>query len=852
MSLASRSRKFINSSASKKGGEKLENVSPSPKQNKVDNVEAPKPTSVKSDKKQNNQANRENTNPKNRDENLNVKGDKRVKKDSKKDKNGRDYRDSLDEMINNNFGSRDIGSFRPENHSGILGIYFTLKAEYDYINQADSEVRNGAVGRLLKGKAGLFGKTALGLSNIYALAGNGIGLKEASFVDENSIIDNFKINKEEAQAIKNINIGTFARDMGLDDVMTPADMAEAIKNGNSRQEFEDMTLRAVNEVIQKKDFVTNMQNLEKSVESIGQAFNLSKDGKLDDKVLEQQSVLIKNSIADFEKFTQEQKAVFGSAINSFHYDIAQKGELNFKKFADDLKDKFSQSEIDKIIGIIDEKRKSEVGYVAHNVNVYASLAEKRSEVENVKKLLGDDFSKQVLNSDDLKNFVKENSYAGLMAVVKNMPVDDDMDTKLRISDLLKDKGAYEYQKIESLQVDNQANRLATILEINEILDKGKVDFVKKLDNQEQLSLEKLQQDRLEVNPFDMATRGNMSVYFRNGQGELVANQAMTIASIAEGKSNLGNILNFNVNHDSSLVILDALNKEKLLQVKGGASLNNGENLNDTIQRSIREFKADNLQILKNIKENSDNEAFFKKINNGATSDLKNFKTSIFENPDPFSNENEKKRISEVVDLTNTLKNTFHDRRDVLDKKFSSSEDLALSAKMHIEPQVIGTDKEAVAQAKNTYEQMANQQNVQQEIKTDNTNLQQEQERLQREQREQQERIRLEEEARKKEQEKEERWEKIKTYGWIALNIATCFTPAGAVFKGIQLVAKGIQIARTAKFAENAVALTKGAEIVEKGLHVVNNSKITNNIVTRELSDMAILNKVDDALAPKMN
>lgn len=51
MSLASRSRKFINSSASKKGGEKLENVSPSPKQNKVDNVEAPKPTSVKSDKK---------------------------------------------------------------------------------------------------------------------------------------------------------------------------------------------------------------------------------------------------------------------------------------------------------------------------------------------------------------------------------------------------------------------------------------------------------------------------------------------------------------------------------------------------------------------------------------------------------------------------------------------------------------------------------------------------------------------------------------------------------------------------------------------------------------------------------
>ena len=298
--------------------------------------------------------------------------------------------------------------------------------------------------------------------------------------------------------------------------------------------------------------------------------------------------------------------------------------------------------------------------------------------------------------------------------------------------------------------------------------------------------------------------------------------------------------------------MDALNKEKLLQVKGGTSLNNGENLNNTIQRSIREFKADNLQILKNIKENSDNEIFFKKINNGATSDLKNFKTSIFENPDPFSNENEKKRISEVVDLTNTLKNTFHDRRDVLDKKFSSSEDLALSAKMHIEPQVIGTDKEAVAQAKNTYEQMANQQNVQQEIKTDNTNLQQEQERLQREQREQQERIRLEEEARKREQEKEERWEKIKTYGWIALNIATCFTPAGAVFKGVQLVAKGIQIARTAKFAENAVALTKGAEIVEKGLHVVNNSKITNNIVTRELSDMAILNKVDDALAPKMN
>ena len=79
MGLASRSRKFINSSASKKGGEKLENVSPSPKQNKVDNVEAPKPTSVKSDKKQNNQANREKTNPKNRDENLNVKGDKRVK-----------------------------------------------------------------------------------------------------------------------------------------------------------------------------------------------------------------------------------------------------------------------------------------------------------------------------------------------------------------------------------------------------------------------------------------------------------------------------------------------------------------------------------------------------------------------------------------------------------------------------------------------------------------------------------------------------------------------------------------------------------------------------------------------------
>lgn len=820
-------------------------------------VESPKPNSTKPNETA---KPKEKPNKKDKDNEVDMPAsNKRTKgKEKKKDKDRLD--DVLDEMSRRAFGKDTVGAYRPEHHTGILGVYFNSRDTNRYLEGIENNERNDLLGQMTRNKGMMFGKLAFGLSNVMAYAGNGIGIKEAAFLDENAVIKNFRDNKEEAEAVKNINVATFAKNMGLDnDVLTPADMAEAIKNGDGRKDFEALTLGALNSVFEKKEFALNMQNLEKSIESIGQAFNVSKDGILSEVALKEQSKFIKDAIGDYEKLTKEQDVVLGKALDAFHLDIAKKGELDFKALTENLKTAFSKEQIDDIIAIIDERRKTEIGYVAHNVNVYASLAEKREEVKDMQKLLGSNFDKKSITTEELKNFINENSYADLMAVVRNMPIDDDINTKLKISDLAQDKGVYEAQKLDSLKVENQANRLSTILEVNEILEKGKVDLVKKLDNQEQLSLDKLLgQDKMQQNPFNITSRGNMSVYFRDKDGELVANNSITIASIVEGKSNLGNILNFNTNHDSSLAIIEALNRANLLNSRGGMGLNKMESLDETIARNIKDFKSENLQILQNIKNGNDNNAYFNNINMGATSSYSDEKKELLKglmgeyDIDLSANENEKKRISEIADFCAEVKGAFHDRRNIVDEKSMFSEDLPLSAEMKIEPQVVGTDRQAIEEARSAYEKIATQETaIKQDEKID-TNIQ-EQERQQRELKEQQERerIRLEEE-RIKEQEKQERWEKIKTFGWIALNVATCFTPAGAVFKGLQLVARGIEVVRTAKFAESAVALTKSAEVVEKGLHAVNNSKIINNVVTRTASDMAILDKVEDTISQKMN
>lgn len=253
--------------------------------------------------------------------------------------------------------------------------------------------------------------------------------------------------------------------------------------------------------------------------------------------------------------------------------------IDLKNLESESNKKFDKNQVENILNIIDESRKIESGYIAHNANFYANLAEKRDEIKNVKELFGADKllsdkekiklpHEMEINQEKLDEYLKTHSYADLMAVAKNMPIDDNLGLKLSLADFYKDNAEIrQRQIIDSLNPDNVANRLATMLEIADIMKNGEVSLKEKHAPQEQMSADELkEQSTMKFNPYDMVNRGTMSLYFRDKNVKVKARNAINIASVMENRSNLANLMNYDLNQDSYLAVIKGLEASNTLKI----------------------------------------------------------------------------------------------------------------------------------------------------------------------------------------------------------------------------------------------------------------------------------------------
>ena len=536
----------------------------------------------------------------------NVSGNKGKKQSSVSTRNKRKS-DTID-AISRALANRDdknlksMGDEAPK-HSGFFAIYHDLSYRYAKASALRNKHNTGMFSKIANGAKMALGASAMAYAAYSTLGGDFLGSKQARLLDKDSKIEDELRRKEEDSFHKGLVVENLSDDLGIEASNT-RELANGLKNvDNGKEILDDLISEVCIEAIKDKVFAKNIENLEKSVNAVQKAFGL------DDEQIKSQNLITSNDDIvklAFENTLNDEKMLnLKNVLNKFHTKVQDTGNINLNNLESALKQaNFSDEEIKKLIDTIDNERKFNPNYLVHNANVFASINEKQEQIALAKELIAK--GKDITN-DDIAKFVEAHGYKGLMAVAKNMNIDGSMSkTEKALSMLRGNEGDAKYK--EALRNPNFLNmkalELPTLLETADILNNGKVSMVKNT-KQEQMSLEQLHQPNL-VNPYTLGNRGEMSAYFRDKNGNVVADNTIGISTISEGRTNLANILDYSTNEKAMANVLTALKNADTLT--NGILRNNGyhEDLSSrkSVKSNIDDFLSANIEIQSMIKKDA--------------------------------------------------------------------------------------------------------------------------------------------------------------------------------------------------------------------------------------------------------
>lgn len=494
---------------------------------------------------------------------------------------------------------KSLGNEAPK-YGGFFAIYHDLSYRYAKASALRDKHNTGMFSKIAKGAGLAIGASAMAYAAYSTLGADFLGSKQARLLDKDSKIEDELQRKEQDNFHKGLVVENLSDDLGIEASNT-RELANGLKNvDNGKEILDDLINEVCIEALKDSTFSKNIENLEKSVLAVEKAFGL------DNEQIKSQNLTTSNeniaNLAFGDTLNGDKKQNLINALNKFHTEVQDTGNINLNNLESVLKQaNFSDEEIKKVIDTIDNERKSNPNYLVHNANVFASISDKKEQIALVKELIAK--GKDITN-DDIAKFVEAHGYKGLMAVAKNMNIDGSMSkTEKALSMLRGSEGDTKYK--EALRNPNFLNmkalELPTLLETADILNNGEVSMVKNT-KQEQMGLEQLHQPNL-VNPYTLGNRGEMSAYFRDKNGNVVADNTIGISTISEGKTNLANILDYSTNEKAMANILTALKNEASSTFK-----NNGyhEDLSSkkSVKSNIDDFLASNMEISSMIKKDA--------------------------------------------------------------------------------------------------------------------------------------------------------------------------------------------------------------------------------------------------------
>ena len=520
---------------------------------------------------------------------------------TKKKRSGADIVESMSRALldRDNANLRSVGDEAPK-YGGFFSIYHDLSYRYTKAYALKKQHNTNMFSKIAKGAGLAIGASAMAYAAYSTLGGDFLGSKQARLLDKDSKIEDELQKKEQDNFHKGLVVENLSDDLGIEASNT-RELANGLKNeDNGKEILDDLISEVCIEALKDSTFSKNIENLEKSVLAVEKAFGL------DNEQIKSQNLTTSNeniaNLAFGDTLNGDKKQNLINALNKFHTEVQDTGNINLNNLESVLKQaNFSDEDIKKLIDTIDDERKFDPNYLVHNANVFASINDKKGQITLAKELIAK--GKDITN-DDIAKFVEAHGYKGLMAVAKNMNIDGSMSkTEKALSMLRGSEGDNKYK--EALRNPNFLNmkalELPTLLETADILNNGEVSMVKNT-KQEQMSLEQLTQPNM-VNPYTLGNRGEMSAYFRDKNGNVVADNTASISTISEGRTNLANILDYSTNEKAMANVLTALKNADTLT--NGILRNNGyhEDLNSrkSVKSNIDDFLALNMEIQSMIK-----------------------------------------------------------------------------------------------------------------------------------------------------------------------------------------------------------------------------------------------------------